>query len=923
MVNGRGRDRRNSTKKTPGETLPPDWEVRHPRGGGSEIYYYNTTTHESTWVRPTLTPSKDSRGQSERANGISRQSDEGSRARSPHPSPPENKAEPSPIQQMSFDDRHYRPVEVPTSTSRVEHTLPQKPVFVDRRSPERSSPAENNRHTHRPQGEPERARSRRGASPSNIRPPSPGDRRQETGRESRARSSRMDSYVPSADRTHTSTHDERGNVRPSTNRRPATARDSPYGQETRSDYDSYVPGEGDHPRSRRSRRSRSTSPRSSRTKDTGAEEVARRDSTGRRRPRDPETDVVTNEVESKRRRLDSLRDSDRPSPSSTPQHSSTEKNESLHGPPGESRQKRPPLPPQKSLYKESMNSHAREPPPTQYPEPNDPIPRRNGHRPDPAGRPRNLEPQPPSGPGGRRARTDSRKLPRTEQMDVDSPISIHPQKMQENRSSSNVVSDRDDSRGDLPRGPKAMTSKLPSLPPTSLPPKPTMLSDRYTGRSPPPHLIGREENLPQRPGDRSIVDSHSDRHRDTSTEHRNSEVVPSRRRSPDSRQPPTESTPIPKLSGTNNVPIVRSRYQATATSIPGGVDEHRRDHGSENKQSLPNISARQARHERSAIPERVQTNPHELPDRPPAHQGPLVPERRESNRPRHEPLDRRAPHNLRAESHPEGSGTRRNQLPPGAKVIYERPSPPLSPRHERDLLEPPAENRTKSDARRRGTTRLPESQAMSDHMEHTRVDHERALRQEDRQRTRNDGSDEGRSRLDAVDYPASLERRFSSYERQSYSPNELPPQSPPSQVSCREDYDAGTSGYDERNYGRGSERAKTPSPSRNHNFSQSRGPRTYGDGGDSRRLPARPRSPHSDIGERSYGKREPRSTMSSWGGSLLDRLDNQTSDRDVEKFDDRAAVMDVSMTSNGTGQESAGERRDNGRRRRRAKGSRR
>ena len=220
MINGRDRERRNSIKKPSGEPLPPDWEVRHPRSGGSDVYYYNTKTHESTWTRPTLTPPTGSRENDERANGTFPQSTEGSRAKSPRngrTSSPKNRTEPLPPQDMSFDDRHYRPTEAPTSSSRVEHTLPQKPVFADRRSPERSSPAENSKHAHRSQAEPERARSRRGASPSNVGPPPPEDRRQEAGREPRSRSSRMDSYVPSADRIHTSTQDERDTVRPSTN----------------------------------------------------------------------------------------------------------------------------------------------------------------------------------------------------------------------------------------------------------------------------------------------------------------------------------------------------------------------------------------------------------------------------------------------------------------------------------------------------------------------------------------------------------------------------------------------------------------------------------------------------------------------------------------------------------------------------------
>jgi hypothetical protein len=117
--------------------------------------------------------------------------------------------------------------------------------------------------------------------------------------------------------------------------RPAPAHDSSYGQDTRSDYGSYIPLEEELPRSRRSRRSRSASPRASRVRDTVVEEPARQNVAARRRPRDPETDVVPSEVETKRRRLDGLREPDRPLPSKYP---TVEKNESLHEfPTGESR----------------------------------------------------------------------------------------------------------------------------------------------------------------------------------------------------------------------------------------------------------------------------------------------------------------------------------------------------------------------------------------------------------------------------------------------------------------------------------------------------------------------------------------------------------------------------------------------------------
>ena len=68
------------------------------------------------------------------------------------------------------------------------------------------------------------------------------------------------------------------------------------------------------------------------------EEATRHDAAARRRPRDPETDMITNEIETKRRRLDGLREPDRLSSPSTSRYPSVEKNEALHGVPiGESR----------------------------------------------------------------------------------------------------------------------------------------------------------------------------------------------------------------------------------------------------------------------------------------------------------------------------------------------------------------------------------------------------------------------------------------------------------------------------------------------------------------------------------------------------------------------------------------------------------
>ena len=116
-------------------------------------------------------------------------------------------------------------------------------------------------------------------------------------------------------------------------------------------------------------------------------------------------------------------------------------------------------------------------------------------------------------------------------MDVDLPAPAHPPRMQENRRVSNANVDRDDTKGDLPRGPKAMTSKLPPGPLTSLPPKPTIAYGRYLGRSPPPHLAPHDERPPLRAGDRPVADSHLDRHRDIPKGYHTPDVAP---RSPDS-----------------------------------------------------------------------------------------------------------------------------------------------------------------------------------------------------------------------------------------------------------------------------------------------------------------------------------------------------------------------------------------------------
>ncbi|KAF8970440.1 hypothetical protein BDZ97DRAFT_1791426 [Flammula alnicola] len=85
------RDAKKVNGTTPGKPsspappdLPQNWELRHPRRGGSP-YYYNRETHESTWTLPTSRSNRD------------HDMEDATR-----PLPPDPK-------DLSYEDRHYRP----------------------------------------------------------------------------------------------------------------------------------------------------------------------------------------------------------------------------------------------------------------------------------------------------------------------------------------------------------------------------------------------------------------------------------------------------------------------------------------------------------------------------------------------------------------------------------------------------------------------------------------------------------------------------------------------------------------------------------------------------------------------------------------------------------------------------------------------
>ncbi len=113
------RERRSNGQGKPASSqdlsdyLPPDWEVRYPRNGGREAYYYNVRTHESTWTRPGPTSSGRSSPSKERDSDIGggRISRAGMIDDSTLSIRREERRPNSPGGSLTYEDRHYRPGE--------------------------------------------------------------------------------------------------------------------------------------------------------------------------------------------------------------------------------------------------------------------------------------------------------------------------------------------------------------------------------------------------------------------------------------------------------------------------------------------------------------------------------------------------------------------------------------------------------------------------------------------------------------------------------------------------------------------------------------------------------------------------------------------------------------------------------------------
>ncbi|KAH6909442.1 hypothetical protein BKA70DRAFT_1561685 [Coprinopsis sp. MPI-PUGE-AT-0042] len=121
--------------------LPPDWEILH--SSKKEIYYWNTKTKESSWVRPTTSSSaSDSRPRGESARAVTSSPTLAKRPPlSPHRVPSHREEPPKRVADtLSHDDRYYRPGE--------NERLAREPRGSSRREEPRLTAADSSRDQH-------------------------------------------------------------------------------------------------------------------------------------------------------------------------------------------------------------------------------------------------------------------------------------------------------------------------------------------------------------------------------------------------------------------------------------------------------------------------------------------------------------------------------------------------------------------------------------------------------------------------------------------------------------------------------------------------------------------------------------------------------------------------------------------------------
>ncbi|KZT18940.1 hypothetical protein NEOLEDRAFT_1183847 [Neolentinus lepideus HHB14362 ss-1] len=529
------------------DQLPPEWELRYPRHGGSNPYYYNTKTEVSQWERPSgVRVREKERGRSPaRDIGSSRSGGDGHKT-SDHPvSSRSDIAHSGPrsvsASGLSYDDRHYRPGSSPRKSteeasnkqegaSNVPSSRARSPAPRGARELHRDQRGRLNRNSvtsvDRPSGTQTRSHERppeeaeRMWIPRDAVPPEPV----QVDRDERvvlSRRKRHDSDPPRREPVTPREQTTRRDYSPPRYRSPSPML-RPSAAWTSQESSAYEPAPSPHRPpllSRQDSRAEhlaapSIEDKQPRPRREEYDSYAPVDSVPQRRGREPEltSPQMDGENETKRRRIDDA-SSDRPGSRFSGLPPKPLDEEPPH-------RKRAPLPPQSERFREAANKRPAPPPPqspsgaypepgpsyagggprNQYPPPSAPV--RDASHPDFAqGR------LPPSGPSAGSTRTRPSRFQNDavppqfldrDAMEIDIAL---PRSVSTNRAGPSTY-DRDPQES-LPKGPRAMahrlsTSGYPAANATA--PSPTamypsrqvaqqeMLPPRLRDRSPPPHF---------------------------------------------------------------------------------------------------------------------------------------------------------------------------------------------------------------------------------------------------------------------------------------------------------------------------------------------------------------------------------------------------------------------------------------------------
>lgn len=142
-----GQSKGHTASSETNDSLPPNWEIRHPRSDSGDVYFYNVVTFESTWTRPTFSGSGESSPYKDKGNDrpLPRSPPLSEAEDPPHTLTDRNGSRPKREAKvrrassangdpLSYEDRHYRPGEASQPTIANEYS-DRKDARSSRRSP--------------------------------------------------------------------------------------------------------------------------------------------------------------------------------------------------------------------------------------------------------------------------------------------------------------------------------------------------------------------------------------------------------------------------------------------------------------------------------------------------------------------------------------------------------------------------------------------------------------------------------------------------------------------------------------------------------------------------------------------------------------------------------------------------------------------